>query len=186
MIIGLGNIGQEYDQTRHNIGFDVLDAMAKKYAFTFQQAHFAFYASAKIKGRQTIFIKPTTYVNLSGTALAYWLQKEKVSIDKCLVIVDDLSIPIEQVKFKPQGSHGGHNGLKHIEQVLQTQNYCRLRFGIGNNFSQGKQVDFVLGKWTQQENPLIQLKIHYCCNAIEKFNSTPLQHLMKEINSHVF
>ena len=144
LIVGLGNIGTEYDATRHNIGFDVADAFVIKHGGNFELDRHAFVANVKWMGKQFVVIKPTTYMNLSGKAMKYWMDKEKISIDNCLVVVDDLALAIEQLRLRPSGSDAGHNGLKNIQEVLQSKDYPRLRFGIGNNFAKGKQIDFVL------------------------------------------
>ena len=182
LIVGLGNIGAEYDATRHNIGFDVADAFVIKHGGSFQQDRLAFVANVKWKGKQFIVIKPTTYMNLSGKALKYWMDKEKIAIENVLVIVDDLALPIEGLRLRPGGSDAGHNGLRDIQATLGTNQYPRLRFGIGNNFPKGRQVDFVLGKWTSQEFPVIREKILKSIDIIESFATQGMAQTMNTFN----
>lgn len=182
LIVGLGNIGAEYDATRHNIGFDVADSFVIKHGGTFQQDRLAFVSNIKWKGKQFIVIKPTTYMNLSGKALKYWMDKEKITIDNILVIVDDLALPIEALRLRPGGSDAGHNGLRDIQATLGTNQYPRLRFGIGNNFPKGRQVDFVLGKWTNQEFPVIKDKILRSIDIIESFATQGMAQTMNTFN----
>lgn len=182
LIVGLGNIGAEYDATRHNIGFDVADAFVIKHGGSFQQDRLAFVANVKWKGKQFIVIKPTTYMNLSGKALKYWMDKEKIAIENVLVIVDDLALPIEALRLRPGGSDAGHNGLRDIQATLGTNQYPRLRFGIGNNFPKGRQVDFVLGKWTNQEFPVIREKILKSIDIIESFATQGMAQTMNTFN----
>lgn len=169
LIVGLGNIGYEYDATRHNIGFDVADAFVIKHNGSFQLDRHAYVATVKWKGKTFVVIKPTTYMNLSGKAVKYWMDKEKIALENTLVIVDDLALPIEALRMRTGGSDAGHNGLKSIDLLLQTNQYPRLRFGIGNNFPKGKQVDFVLGKWTSNELPLVKEKVLKSVEVIESF-----------------
>jgi len=182
LIVGLGNIGAEYAHTRHNIGFDVVDALVLKHNGTFRADRYADVAEIKVKGRTLVCIKPTTYMNLSGNAVRYWLEKEKIPIENMLVIVDELALPLSRLRMRSSGSSGGHNGLKHIEEVLQTVQYTRLRFGIGNDYPKGKQVDFVLGKWTSEEQPLVQKKIKFAAEAIETFVFQGVSRAMNQIN----
>ena len=151
LIAGLGNIGAEYELTRHNIGFLVLDRLADEKGVTFEITRHAEKAELKFKGKQIHLIKPTTYMNLSGKAIAYWLQELKIPKENLLVVVDDIALPFGTLRMRKQGSAAGHNGLTHIEQVLGGTDYTRLRFGIGNNFNKGQQVDYVLGNFTQEE-----------------------------------
>ncbi|HTN44889.1 MAG TPA: aminoacyl-tRNA hydrolase [Flavipsychrobacter sp.] len=169
LIVGLGNIGYEYDATRHNIGFDVVDAFVIKNGGSFQLDRHAYMANVRWKGKNFVVIKPTTYMNLSGKAVKYWMDKEKIAIENMLVILDDLALPIETLRLRSGGSDAGHNGLKNIDLLLQTNQYPRLRFGIGNNYPKGKQVDFVLGKWTKEELPVIQEKVLRSIDVIESF-----------------
>ncbi|WP_222165434.1 aminoacyl-tRNA hydrolase [Edaphocola aurantiacus] len=182
LIVGLGNIGYEYDATRHNIGFDVADAFVIKHGGKFEQDRLAFVANVKWKGKQFVVIKPTTYMNLSGKALKYWMDKEKIVLDNVLVIVDDLALPLEALRLRPSGSDAGHNGLRDIQATLGTTNYPRLRFGIGNNFPKGKQVDFVLGKWKPDEMPVIHEKVLTSIDIIESFAAMGMARTMNTYN----
>src|SRR5690606_10893925 len=182
LIVGLGNIGNEYDFTRHNIGFDIADAWVIKHDGKFRLDRHALVAECKWKGKTIIVIKPTTYMNLSGKAVKYWMDKEKIPIDHVLVLVDDLALPIDSLRIRTGGSHAGHNGLKDIDQVLQTNQYARLRFGIGNNFPKGRQVDFVLGRWTPSELPIVKEKILTSVDAIETAISQGLTQAMNKYN----
>ncbi|MFZ9718364.1 MAG: aminoacyl-tRNA hydrolase [Chitinophagaceae bacterium] len=184
LLVGLGNIGEEYAHTRHNIGFDVLDAVAAKHGIAFRTDRYAEVAEMKLKGKQLILIKPSTYMNLSGKAVKYWMDKEKISIDQVLVIVDDLAIPLDKLRMRSSGSDAGHNGLKSIQELLLTDAYPRLRFGIGDAFPKGKQVDFVLGKWSAAELPMVKQKIDYCIGAIESFVLIGLEKTMNEVNRY--
>jgi PTH1 family peptidyl-tRNA hydrolase len=185
LIVGLGNIGDEYAHTRHNIGFDILDYFIEKHKSTFNIDRLAYRAEVKIKGRMLVCIKPTTYMNLSGKSVKYWLDKEKIELKNLLVLVDELAVPLEKIKIKPAGSDGGHNGLKSIQEVLQTNAYPRLRFGIGNDFPKGMQVEFVLGRWTKKEIPLVLKKIEKSADAIEQFVLTDLEKTMAAFNNLV-
>ena len=169
LIAGLGNIGNEYDATRHNIGFDVADAFVIKHGGSFRLDRHAYVAECRWKGRFFTIIKPTTYMNLSGKAVKYWLDKEKINNENLLVVMDELALPLGTLRLRGSGSPGGHNGLKNIELLLQTDQYPRLRFGIGNNFPKGRQVDFVLGKWTSDELPLVKDNILKSVDLIESF-----------------
>lgn len=151
LIVGLGNIGPEYHETRHNIGFMMLDAFSKASNVVFSSERYGDVARASVKGRQFILLKPSTYMNLSGNAVRYWMQKEKISLDHVLVLVDDLALPFGTLRLKAKGSDAGHNGLKHIAQTLGTQKYARLRFGIGNEFGKGHQIDYVLSPFEEEE-----------------------------------
>jgi len=183
LIVGLGNIGSEYKNTRHNIGFDVLDFLAKEEGVSFSEGRLADMAQLKIKGKPIVLIKPTTYMNLSGKAVNYWLQQEKISLENLLVIVDELALPLGKLRINPKGSDGGHNGLKNIQETLNTTNYNRLRFGIGNQFSKGKQVDFVLGKWSDEEQKLLQERIKIATDAIKSFAFIGLERTMNSFNT---
>lgn len=157
LITGLGNIGSEYDGTRHNIGFDVVDALCNKLDGTWRNDHHGELAEVKHKGRTLILLKPNTYMNLSGKAVRYWLQKEKIELENSLVICDDLNLVFGKQRLRAKGSDGGHNGLKNIQEILASDAYPRLRIGIGSDFSKGKQVNFVLGKWTEDERAELPL-----------------------------
>lgn len=151
LIVGLGNIGPEYEDTRHNIGFNVLDAFAKASNAVFENKRYGAVCEMKLKGRSLILLKPGTYMNLSGKAVSYWMQKEKIALEDMLVVVDDLALPFGTLRLRAQGSDGGHNGLKNINALLGTTLYARLRYGIGNDFLKGRQIDYVLGKWEGEE-----------------------------------
>ncbi|HTF28837.1 MAG TPA: aminoacyl-tRNA hydrolase [Flavitalea sp.] len=182
LIVGLGNIGVEHAQTRHNIGFDVADAFAMKLGGIFQSGRLADIATLKWKGKSVIVIKPTTYMNLSGKAIKYWLDKEKIPVENMLVALDDLALPLSKIRLRPSGSDAGHNGLTSIQEVLMTDKYPRLRFGIGNDYPKGMQVDFVLGKWTNAELPLVKLKLEKCVEVIQSFISIGIERTMTEVN----
>lgn len=186
LIAGLGNIGEEYRNTRHNIGFDVADAFVAHHKTTFHNDRLADVAECKWKGKTFIVIKPTTYMNLSGRALKYWMDKEKIPVENLLVIVDELALPLDVIRLRPGGSDAGHNGLKSIQESLGTNQYPRLRFGIGNNFPKGRQVEFVLGKWKNTEMPVVQEKIDKCSEIIESFASIGLARTMNEYNKLTF
>ena len=182
LIVGLGNIGDEYANTRHNIGFDVVFAFANKHGGQFKQDRLAFVAEVKWKGRIFVCVCPTTYMNLSGKAFKYWLDQTKVPIEQTLTIVDDLALPLDTIRIRKAGTHAGHNGLRDIQQVLGTDAYPKLRFGIGNQFPKGKQVDFVLGKWKTDEIPLVKLKIERSVEAIESISTIGLEQTMTLFN----
>jgi PTH1 family peptidyl-tRNA hydrolase len=186
LVVGLGNIGAEYDQTRHNIGFDVLDAFVAKNSAFFQLDRLAYKAEVKWKGKTFICIKPTTYMNLSGRAFKYWLDKEKIDIENTLTIVDDLALPLNKLRLRGSGTDAGHNGLKDIQAVLGNDKYPKLRFGIGNNFPKGMQVPFVLGKWLPEEKPIVRQKISKSTEVIEQFAAIGLEKTMNFINNLVF
>lgn len=186
LIIGLGNIGPEYANTRHNIGFDVADALTKKHGASFKPGRLADVAIFNIKGKEITIIKPTTYMNLSGKAVKYWLDHKKVPINQSLTIVDDLALPLSKLRLRPSGSSAGHNGLKSIEEFLATVDYPKLRFGIGNDFAKGRQVDFVLGRWTNEELPLVELKIQSSIEVIESFILTGIERTMTDANKKEF
>jgi PTH1 family peptidyl-tRNA hydrolase len=182
LIVGLGNIGSEYDMTRHNIGFDVADAFVIKHGGSFKLDRLAMVSEVKWKGKQFIVIKPTTYMNLSGKAVKYWMDKEKIKLDNIIVIVDDLAIPIEKLRIRAGGSHAGHNGLKDIDATLNTNQYKRIRFGIGNDYPRGKQADFVLSKWKSNEVDIVKIKIMHSVEAIESIAAIGLEKTMNIYN----
>jgi len=182
LIVGLGNIGAEYDATRHNIGFDVADAFVIKHGGSFSLDRHAFKAECKWKGKTFIVIKPTTYMNLSGKAMKYWLDKEKIAVENSLTILDDLALPLDTLRLRASGSAAGHNGLKNIELVLNTNEYPRLRFGIGNQYPKGGQIDFVLGKWKPSELPVVQEKILKSVELIESFAAIGIANTMNLYN----
>lgn len=169
LITGLGNIGDEYADTRHNIGFVLVDALAFAHKASFNTARLASTCSFTIKGRQIVLIKPSTYMNLSGKAVAYWMQHENIPLEHLLVIADDVALPLAELRLRKKGGSGGHNGLADIEQSLNTIEYCRLRFGIGNDYPQGMQVDYVLGRWFDEQRALIKEKIPAAIAMIESF-----------------
>jgi len=183
LIIGLGNIGPEYAHTRHNIGFDVLDAFVIKQGGFFKSDRLADVAEVKWKGKTFICIKPTTFMNLSGKAFKYWMDKEKVEVENTLTIVDDLALPISKIRLRASGSDAGHNGLKDIQLTLGTDAYPKLRFGIGSDFKKGQQIDFVLGKWNTTEKKVVESKIEKCVEVIEAFASIGLSRTMTMANA---
>lgn len=183
LIVGLGNIGNEYSDTRHNIGFDVVHAFATKHGGSFISGRLAFVAEVKWKGKQFVCICPTTYMNLSGKAFKYWMDKEKVPLEQTLTIVDDLALPLEKLRLRGTGSPAGHNGLKDIQATIGTDAYPKLRFGIGNNYPKGLQADFVLGKWQKEEIPLVRYKIEIAVEAIENFAAIGLERTMSMMNN---
>jgi len=182
LIVGLGNIGNEYSDTRHNIGFDVVNAFALKHGGNFIAGKLAFVAEVKWKGKQFVCICPTTYMNLSGKAFKYWMDKEKVLLENTLTIVDDLALPLEKLRLRGTGSPAGHNGLKDIQATIGTDAYPKLRFGIGNNFPTGMQADFVLSKWQKDEIPLVRYKIEKAVEVIESFAAIGLERTMSLMN----
>jgi PTH1 family peptidyl-tRNA hydrolase len=183
LIVGLGNIGSEYANTRHNIGFDVVNAFVKKHGGDFTVERLAYVANVKFRGKQVVCICPTTFMNLSGKAFKYWMDKEKVALENTLTIVDDVALPLDKIRLRPGGSAGGHNGLKSIQEILITDKYPKLRFGIGNNYPKGMQADFVLGKWLKAEEPSVLLKIEKCIDIIESFIVTGLDQTMSAFNN---
>ena len=182
LIAGLGNPGNEYAGTRHNIGFDVVNAFVIKNGGTFRSDRLANVAEVKWKGRIFICICPTTFMNLSGRAFKYWMDKEKIQLQHTLTVVDDLSLPLDKLRLRAGGSAAGHNGLKDIQETLGTDQYPKLRFGIGNSYPKGMQVDFVLGKWQENEREVVQLKIQTCVNVIENFSTIGIDKTMTEVN----
>jgi len=182
LIVGLGNPGLQYAQTRHNIGFDILDRLAKDASSIFETERHANRAELKYKGRKLILIKPNTFMNLSGKAIQYWLQKEKIPISNLLVISDDLALPFGTLRMKGKGSAGGHNGLKDTEEVLKTSAYSRLRFGIGDDYPRGKQADFVLGSWSKQEEVALDERIEQSTKFIHSFVTVGLNMTMSALN----
>ena len=183
LIIGLGNVGNEYAHTRHNIGFDVVGALVQKHKGQFRVDRLAYVSDIKIKGKQLVCICPTTFMNLSGNAVKYWMDKEKIAKENIIVVVDDLALPLDKLRVKPGGSDAGHNGLKSIQELLGTTEYPKLRFGIGNDFPKGMQSDFVLGKWKKEEDPIVKNKIDHAVNAIEQFVLQGLTAAMNEVNN---
>ncbi len=182
LIVGLGNPGSEYNHTRHNIGFDIADALASKHGAVFSAQKFAEVANYSFKGKQVCLIKPITFMNLSGKALRYWMQEMQVPLANVLVLVDDLAIDFGKIRIKPSGSDAGHNGLKNIFECLQTKDYPRLRFGIGSNFHKGKQIAYVLGNWTPNEAAELPLLIDTAVNACDSFVFRGLALTMNEFS----
>jgi len=185
LVVGLGNIGPEYSGTRHNIGFMVLDALAKASNTVFESNRLSFSATLKSKGRTFILIKPTTYMNLSGKAVKYWLTKENIQPDKLFVILDDIALPFGAIRIRANGSNGGHNGLKSIDEVLGNNNYARMRFGIGNDFRRGKQADYVLEEFSKEENIAIPPCLEKMRLAVINFGLAGIQDTMNRYNGQV-
>jgi peptidyl-tRNA hydrolase, PTH1 family len=183
LIVGLGNVGNEYAHTRHNIGFDVVMAFVSKHGGELKSDRLAFTAEVRWKGRIFMCICPTTYMNLSGKAVRYWMDKEKIDRENVLVIVDDLALPLNKIRIRPGGSDAGHNGLKSIHESLGTTEYPKLRFGIGNNYPKGMQSDFVLGKWNKEEEPIVKQKIQLCVEVIETFSTAGIANAMNKFNN---
>lgn len=186
LIAGLGNTGSEYAHTRHNIGFDVVNAFVLKHGGQLQSSRLAYMANIRWKSRVFICICPTTFMNLSGKAVKYWMEKEKIAFENTLVILDDLALPLEKLRLRPAGSSAGHNGLKSLEAELGSTDYPRLRFGIGHNYPKGQQSDFVLGKWTREEEPLVKLKIEKAVDVIETFAVQGITTAMNQVNNQVY
>ena len=169
LIVGLGNIGPEYQETRHNIGFKILDAYVKASNISFQDKRYGFIAEHKFRGRTLLLLKPSTYMNLSGKAVNYWLQKAKIQVENMLVLVDDIALPMGAIRIRYKGGDGGHNGLQNIIQTLGHQNFNRLRFGVGNDFFAGQQVNYVLGNWSEEEEKMLPERLEICCEVINSF-----------------
>ena len=182
LITGLGNIGPEYHETRHNIGFMVVDALAKSAGISFSDGRYGFTATLPVKGRQLLLLKPSTYMNLSGNAVRYWLQKENIRLENLLVVVDDLALPFGTLRLKGKGSDAGHNGLKHIAATLGTQAYARLRFGIGNDFPRGGQIDYVLGHFTEDERSLLPQRLETAGEIVKSFCLAGIDITMNQFN----
>jgi PTH1 family peptidyl-tRNA hydrolase len=183
LIAGLGNPGETYAHTRHNIGFDILDRFVAKHGGQFTSERLADRAEIRIKGRLLICIKPSTFMNLSGKAVRYWLDREKISTESLLVVTDDIALPMEKLRLKPAGSDGGHNGLKDIQEMLGTTEYPRLKFGIGNNFPRGGQSTYVLSRWLPEETPLVDRKIEKSTEIIENFVLEGIDRTMNRVNN---
>jgi len=183
LIAGLGNIGEEYEGTRHNIGFSVLDFLAGKFNLEFEDRRYGFVCSFQFRGRQVILLKPSTYMNLSGHAVSYWMRKEKIELQNLLVIVDDIALPLGTVRMRPKGSDGGHNGLAHITSVLGTNEYARIRVGIGNSFPKGQQKDYVLSPWTPEEKQVVDEKTGIVADMILSFVTAGTEITMTRYNT---
>ncbi|MBM3415502.1 MAG: aminoacyl-tRNA hydrolase [Bacteroidetes bacterium] len=186
LIAGLGNAGDEYAHTRHNIGFDVVNAFVQKHGGSFRADRYAYVAGVKWKGKSFVCICPTTYMNLSGKAVKYWADKEKVNLSNMLVVVDEIALPLSKLRLRPGGSDAGHNGLKSVEELLGTRDYPRLRFGIGNNYPKGHQADYVLSKWKKEEEALVKLKIEKAVEIIECFAIQGITAAMNQVNNQEF
>ncbi|WNH08822.1 aminoacyl-tRNA hydrolase [Thalassobellus suaedae] len=182
LIVGLGNIGEKYANTRHNIGFKILDYFAKEEDLTFETQKLGDVTTYKLKGRTFVFLKPNTYMNLSGKAVLYWLTKEKIPLENMLVITDDLNLPFGSIRVKIKGSDGGHNGLKDIQEKLNTTKYNRFRFGISDAFSKGKQIDYVLGEWTEEENKILKDRLDKSVALIKSFALAGVNNTMNSFN----
>ena len=182
LIVGLGNIGEKYENTRHNIGFKVLDYFAKQEDITFTTDKLGDVATYNLKGRTFVFLKPSTYMNLSGKAVLYWLTKEKIPLENLLVVTDDLNLPFGSIRVKTKGSDGGHNGLKDIQDKLNTTKYNRFRFGISDAFSKGRQVDYVLGEWTTEENDKLKERLDIAVELIKSFALSGINNTMNAFN----
>jgi PTH1 family peptidyl-tRNA hydrolase len=182
LIAGLGNIGSEYEGTRHNIGFDVVDALVSKHGGSFSIDRLAAKAEISYRGKILTCIKPTTYMNLSGKALHYWLEKKKIPLERLLVITDDIALPLSRLRLRGCGTDAGHNGLKSIFEELKTEKYPRLRYGVGNDFPRGMQVEYVLGTWRKEDLPLIKIKNEKAVQVVESFVHTGLERTMNDYN----
>lgn len=183
LLVGLGNIGEEYANSRHNIGFDVLNAFVSKNGGKFEVERLAYRAEINWKGKTFICICPTTYMNLSGRAFRYWIDIEKLKLENTLTVVDDLALPLDKLRLRAAGTHAGHNGLRDIQNIMGTDEYPKLRFGIGNQFPKGMQSEFVLGKWKPDEIPIVRKKIDICDEAIKNFAAIGLEKTMSLLNN---
>lgn len=183
LIAGLGNIGDEYARTRHNIGFRVVDTLAQEAGLTWEDKRYGFVTTLKVKNQTLILLKPSTYMNLSGNAVRYWMNEKKIPVERLLVVVDDLSLPFGHLRLKPGGSEAGHNGLKHISQILGTQHYARLRFGIGNDFPRGGQVDYVLGEFGPEDQAHMDERLKLAGEAVKTFALAGIDIAMNQYNN---
>ena len=182
LVVGLGNIGSEYEFTRHNIGFMIIDHIAKGLTVSFEDRRYGYVGKCRVKNAEMILLKPTTYMNLSGNAVRYWLQKENIPIERLIVVCDDISLPLGKIRIRPQGSDGGHNGLKHIASVIGSQQYVRLKFGVGNNFSKGNQIEYVLGKFDENELTAISSRLEIAADAVKTFCLSGVTIAMNQYN----
>jgi len=182
LIVGLGNPGEKYKNTRHNIGFEILNILAGEYEAAFEPDKLSDSCRIKVKGRLFILVKPTTFMNLSGKTVRYWMQKENISTDQILVLTDDLNLDFGTLRLKSKGSDGGHNGLKHIQEVLNTTKYPRLKFGIGSAYSSGKQIDYVLGEWNDEERKTLEERIKKAAEAVISFGLSGVNNTMNNFN----
>ncbi len=183
LVIGLGNIGDEYADTRHNIGFKILDALAQKENFTFETVKLGDIGTFKVKGRSILCLKPSTYMNRSGKALRYWMEKEKIPVENVLVITDDINLSFGTIRVKTKGSDGGHNGLKDIQLFLESNKYNRFRFGVGADFGKGRQVDYVLGKWNDEENTSMKERLEKSTELVTSFVLAGITRTMNQFNN---
>jgi peptidyl-tRNA hydrolase, PTH1 family len=183
LIVGLGNVGDEYQHTRHNIGFQILDALAKASNICFEDKRYGAVAEYRYKGRTFVLLKPSTFMNLSGKAVSYWLQKENIPFENLFVLLDDLALPLGTLRIRPKGSDGGHNGLKNIAEVTQRTDYARLRFGIGSEFAKGHQVDYVLGEWSKEEQAVLEKRIPVAVDIIKNIATIGIQMTMTQFNN---
>ena len=182
LIVGLGNIGSKYENTRHNIGFKIVDEVAEEHKVSFETEKLGDVANFRFKGRTFVLLKPSTFMNLSGKAVKYWMDKEKISIENILVVTDDVNIDFGTIRLKAKGSAGGHNGLKDVQEKLNTQQYARFRFGVGGNYSKGRQVDFVLGEWNKEENSQLIERLPTSAKIITSFGTAGLANTMNAFN----
>ena len=183
LIVGLGNIGAEYRDTRHNIGFKVLDAFAEASNIVFSTQRYGDVAQVRVKNKILVLLKPSTYMNLSGEAVRYWMNKENIPLENVLIIVDDIALPFGAIRIKGKGSDGGHNGLKNIAALLGTQNYARIRFGVGNEFVRGAQIDYVLGIFTEEQSRELPVRMKVACDAIKAFCLSGLTFAMNNFSN---
>ncbi|ARV07168.1 aminoacyl-tRNA hydrolase [Polaribacter sp. SA4-10] len=182
LIVGLGNIGSKYENTRHNIGFKIVDEVAEEHKVTFETEKLGDVATFRFKGRTFVLLKPSTFMNLSGKSVKYWMDKEKISVENILIVTDDVNIDFGTVRLKAKGSAGGHNGLKDIQEKLNTQQYARFRFGVGGNYSKGRQVDFVLGEWNKEETSQLIERLPVSAKIITSFGTAGLANTMNAFN----
>ncbi|RLD71151.1 MAG: aminoacyl-tRNA hydrolase [Bacteroidetes bacterium] len=183
LVAGLGNIGNEYAHTRHNIGFDILDALAGASNISFKDKRYGMVSEMKYRARTYVLLKPSTFMNLSGNAIRYWLKKEKLPMENLLVVVDDLALPFGTLRLRAKGGDAGHNGLNHIQTIMGTTNYARLRFGVGNDFYSGQQVDYVLSGWTEEQEKALPDRIEMAGEIIKSFGVIGLQRTMNVYNN---
>jgi peptidyl-tRNA hydrolase, PTH1 family len=183
LVAGLGNIGLEYAHTRHNIGFDILDALAGVSNISFKDKRYGFMGEMKYRARTYILLKPSTYMNLSGNAVRYWLNREKIPVENLLVVVDDVALPFGTLRMRARGGDAGHNGLNHIQTILGTTSYARLRFGIGNDYFPGQQIDYVLSGWTEEQEKALPERIEMAVEIIKSFGVIGLERTMNEYNN---
>ncbi|GGG41650.1 peptidyl-tRNA hydrolase [Croceivirga lutea] len=182
LLVGLGNIGDKYENTRHNIGFKILDHLASNEELSFENAKLGAICTFKFKGRSALCLKPATYMNLSGKAVRYWIEKERIPLNNILVITDDINLPFGTIRVKTKGSDGGHNGLKDIQNQLQTTKYTRFRFGVGADFGKGRQVDYVLGEWNEEENKLMPERLDKASEVLKSFMFAGVNNTMNKYN----